>query len=146
MNLGFLANLAGIKWKIFTGLAGLSFAAAAFFLLMAQMENRHLRKVNVQLEARINAPDIGYAAQLAQATTNVETLKLALDTQNVRLREQALASGTKLAELTTQIDRIRRENEKLRSDSAKILKGKPEGDTLAARVTDIDNRLLETLK
>lgn len=144
--MSWIETLTGMKWKIISGAAGIALLVAGFFLVVAQVENRYLVKKNVRLEELINDPDTGYIAQLAQANTNVETLTLAVETQNTKLRQQAEESARTLADLKATVARVQNDNARLRTASAKILNGKPRGNTLVERVTDVDNRLLETLK
>ena len=144
--MSWIETLTGIKWKIISGAAGIALLVAGFFLVVAQVENRHLVKKNVRLEEMINDPYTGYIVKLTQANTNVETLKLAVETQNKKLRQQAEESARTLADLKATVARVQNDNARLRAASAKILNGKPRGNTLAERVTDVDNRLLETLK
>ncbi len=144
--IGFGAGVAGLPWKIATGVAGLSTIVAAGFLLSAQIENRHLRKIGSELEQRINAPGTGYVSQVAQATTNVAQLKTAIAHQRVLFETAAKADRDRLARLEADIRQVRIANNKLRADSAAIAKTPPHGDTLEARVLDIDARVLETLE
>ncbi|WP_242136997.1 hypothetical protein [Sphingomonas sp. TREG-RG-20F-R18-01] len=143
---GILDILTGWKWKIAVGAGGLVLAAAAFFLLQAQLENRHLTKQVTQLEGRINDRTTGYVAQLAQATTNVKQLSVALDTQNEKLKTQAAQSGAELARLNAQISVIQHDNLRLKANSASLMNHDIKGDTLEQRVGDVDRALLETLK
>lgn len=147
MNIGGMVDaVTGLRWKIAAGAAALVIAAAGIWLLSLQIENRHLGKLNTNLEARINAPGIGYAAKLAQAETNAATLSGTIDTVNAKLRQQEADAAKTVGELTVQIATINRANATLRANSAHIITGKPEGVTLEARVKDVDARVLETLK
>lgn len=144
--MGFLASLAGLKWKLISGGAAAMLVVASLFLLKAQMDNRHLVKQVAQLDARINAPTVGYVAKLAQANTNVATLEGAVDRQNTALRTQAAASAKSLGVLSAQVANIQRENLTLKAQAARMLATKPQGSTITERITDIDQRVLETLQ
>lgn len=143
MNLG---SILGLKWKIGAIAGAVALVVASIALFSAQIENRHLLKQNAQLDARINDRSTGYIAQLAQATTNVEQLKVAIDTQNLKLRTQAAESSRKLSALTAEIADIKRDNLKLKAHAAALLATKPQGSTLEQRIRDIDRRNLETLQ
>ena len=141
-----LDTVTGWKWKAVGIGAGVVLAIAAFFLFQAQMENRSLTKLNNQLDARINNPATGYVAQLAQANTNVATLKTAVERQNVTIRTNAATADRKLAALNVALAGAERRNVGLRADAARILATPPKGNTLEQRVLDIDKRVLETLE
>ncbi len=139
-------TVTGIRWKIAAGAGVAILVIASFFLFQAQMENRHLTKLNAQLDARINNPTTGLNAQLAQARTNSLQLESALATQNQRLREQATESNARLTALTARLTEIQRQNRQLAADRARIMATPPRGTTLDERVRDIDTRVLETLR
>lgn len=141
-----LDTVTGWKWKAAGIGAVVILAVASFFLFQAQMQNRSLTKLNTQLDARINNPATGYVAQLAQANTNVATLKTAVERQNVTIRTNAATADRKLAALNVALAGAERRNVGLRADAARILATPPKGNTLEQRVLDIDKRVLETLE
>jgi len=139
-------SLLGIREKLAVGGAAIALLIASFFLLQAQMENRSLTKLNNQLDARINNPATGYVVQLAQANTNVATLKTAVERQNVTIRTNAATADRQMAALNVALASAERRNVGLRADAARILNTPPKGNTLEQRVLDIDKRVLETLE
>jgi hypothetical protein len=141
-----LDTVTGWKWKAAGIGAVVILAVASFFLLQAQMENRSLTKLNNQLDARINNPATGYVVQLAQANTNVATLKTAVERQNVTIRTNAATADRQMAALNVALAGAERRNVGLRADAARILATPPKGNTLEQRVLDIDKRVLETLE
>ena len=141
-----LDTVTGWKWKAAGIGAVVILAVASFFLLQAQMENRSLTKLNNQLDARINNPATGYVVQLAQANTNVATLKTAVERQNVTIRTNAATADRQMVALNVALAGAERRNVGLRADAARILATPPKGNTLEQRVLDIDKRVLETLE
>jgi hypothetical protein len=120
-SLGFrIAGAAGILGTLLLGL----------LLIAAKGEIRHLTKVNQGLEER-----------LAVCVGNTAVLENAIARQNAAMAVRAAADARKLADSTARLAAVQaaqRRSSKL--DAA------PKGDTLDARVRDVDARLLETLQ
>ena len=138
--------LGGIKWKIGAVVGGIGMVGCAVALLFAHIENRHLTKVNDNLDRQINAPKVGYVARLADAEHNTALLKGEIVKVNGKLKQQADESARKLAETTAIVARVQRENVTLKQQAARLLATPPKGDTLEARMRDVDARVLEGLK
>lgn len=135
-----------IGWKGGTIAASFAMVVLGGFLVMAQLENRHLSKVNANLDALINDPKVGYVAKLAQAETNTATLKLGLERQRDSWKAEATKNARLLAETTARLAAAQDETRRAERQVGALLATKPRGATLEARVLDVDQRLLETLK
>lgn len=128
------------------------YGAAAGLVIMAVLyayallDNRHLNRVNSQLDARITDPVTGYERRVAQANTNVENLKVAIERQTAEWKTQSAAAAATLAETQRRLDNAQAATKKAEARSAVLLSRPPVGDTLEARIKDVDARILESLK
>ena len=132
-------------WKIGTVGAGIVCAVLMFFLATSASENRALTAQRTLLSEQINDPKTGYVVRLAQAATNVETLKVALVTQRRSFEQQA---DVRNAALRQSEERLRVAQALTRGMEVKLtrfLATKPQGTTLEDRVRDIDARAMSEL-
>jgi DNA anti-recombination protein RmuC len=135
--------LSGHIWKIATGGAAALALLLCALLMSSYFENRDLSKQRNTLAAQINDPQTGYIAQLAQARTNVETLKVEVDKQNKALDKMSAESNARLAAARTALAKAQAETKALEKRLAGFLATKPQGATLEARVRDIDARAMK---
>jgi hypothetical protein len=134
-----------LKWKI-SAIAGCALMlAAGVALLLGYAENRHLQKVTRNQDALINAPGTGYVARLAQSETNTVQLKTAIETQRKQFEAKAAADAAVLSETARRLAAAQVLTRRAQAGAAKILATPPQGDTLDARIRDVDARLLETM-
>jgi hypothetical protein len=138
--------LTGGLWKIMTGLAGLLSIALSLALANSYFQNRTLQHQVAVIDARINDPKTGFIMKLAQADTNVATLKVALDQQNLKLQAQSDADAKALSDVEAALDAVQHDNQKKDRVISKFLAIPPKGDTLIDRYQDIDQRLVGGLK
>jgi hypothetical protein len=152
--LGLIENLIngalGLKWKILTGAGVAATVIMGIALLIAYSDNAHLQKVARNQDILINGnPDTGtpgYVQKLAQAETNTQQLKSAIDAQRVAFEAKAAKDAAVLADTTRLLSAAQAETRDARAAAAKLLASPAHGDTLDARVRDVDARILETLK
>lgn len=142
----FLSKVVGLKWKLIAGAASVSLLGVGFLLAVAQMDNRHLSKINDGLDARINDKNTGLVVQLAQAATNAATLKVSTERQTTELKARAAEDRTRLEAATAALAIAQRKTRVAEARAAILLSQPPRGDTLDARILDVDARLLEMLK
>lgn len=132
-------------WKLATGGAALLAVVLSAFLMSSYFENRDLMAQRNELTRQINDPKTGFVARMAQAQTNIETLKAAVESQNdayQRLSNESTARVNGLrAEVLAAQKRERIVTEKLQQ----FLATKPQGATLEERIADIDRRALSEL-
>lgn len=133
-------------WKLAAGGAVAVTLGLAATLVVVKIDNNQLANLNAQLDARINDPSTGYVARLAQATTNVETLKAALVEQNTVYQRKSDADAARLRETEAKLAVALIERAKIQKQVNAFLAIKPRGNTLEDRVLDVDTRLLEMLK
>lgn len=132
-------------WKIATGGAAILALVLGFFLLTTTLENRSLTKQRDKLSLSITDPNTGYIARLTQSRTNVVTLEGAIKTQNEAYEKQSKAAQAELARLKKELSAAQAETRASERRLSQFLATKPKGNTLAERVTDIDNRVLKDL-
>lgn len=141
-----MIGLLSAPWKIATGAATAATLALAAMLVVVKIDNHNLTRLNDQLDSRINDPRTGYVAQLAQATTNVETLKVQLAEQTDAFQKKSDADAAKLHETEARLAAALLARDKIQQQVDAFLAIKPRGDSLEARVRDVDSRLLEMLQ
>lgn len=141
-----LASLAGIKWKLLAGIAGISLLAVTAALIYARIDNVHLSRINHALDKRINDPESGLLVTVAQCRTNAETAIAGLETQNKAIQSQADTARKALADATARLAAAQAETRRAEKRVAILLSKPPVGATLEARVQDVDKRFLESLK
>jgi glycosyltransferase A (GT-A) superfamily protein (DUF2064 family) len=135
-------------WKLATAGAAVLTAILGVFLFMSHLETKQLTAQRNKLIAQIEDPKTGFVARLTQANANVETLQDAVKVQNVKLQEQAVAAESdkrRLAALRVELATAQKETAAMQLRLNHFLATKPQGDTLDARVRDIDKRILEEL-
>ena len=132
-------------WKIGTFTAGLICLILSGFLIASTLENRSLVAQRSSLSAQINDPKVGFVAQLAQANTNVETLKVALDTQRKSFETKAAQREAVLAETSRKLEVAQAASRTMQLKLDRFLATKPQGAILEDRVRDIDQRALSEL-
>lgn len=133
-------------WQIGAVAAGAALIVSSGFLVAAQVENRRITELNRVLDERITHPTTGYVVRLAQAQTNAETVKAALEKQVADLKLAAAQDAAKLAETERKLAAAQRDTEAARRQVAEFLSLPPQGDTLEQRIQDVDARFLEMLK
>jgi len=136
----------GLRWKLVAGGGIILLLIVSGFLLYAQIENRHLARVNAELDARINNPTTGLLVTVAQCRTNAETAIGAVEQQNSALATRAAESARALADTTAKLEAAQKLTRAAESRVAVLLSRPPVGVTLEDRVKDVDARLLESLK
>lgn len=138
--------LSKFAWQIGGVAAGVLLLVASGFLIAAQVENSRVTELNRALDDKITNPTTGYVVKLAQAQTNVITVKTALERQVSDLKASAERDRLRLAATEARLQAAQRESAQARRDAAKILATPPQGDTPVERYDDVDARLLEQLK
>lgn len=136
------AEIRANAWKIaaFAGLAGV--AAASFFLLLAQVENRRLVKVNDSLDKRV----VAETQARVQAETNTEQLKTAFANQKQQMERRAAEDARVLADTRQRLAAAQRETRDARDQVNAFLRRPPQGSTICEQYEDIDRRGMEDLK
>lgn len=120
----------GLKWKIGTGLGLLASIGLAVALVAAKIENR-VKQHTIDGQA---AAIVRLTSDLATSRANFDGLKAATD-------RAAAQQATRLADTERRLAAVR-----AAAPKPQILTAPPKGDTLEARVRDVDARFLETLK
>lgn len=139
-------SLTATPWKIATVASGAVILGLVGAMVVVKLDNRQITKLNEQLDTRINDPSTGYVARLAQANTNVETLKVQLAEQNEAFLKKSNADAARLKETEAKLAAALAERAKIQRQVDQFLAIKPRGNTLEERVIDVDTRLLEILK
>lgn len=140
-----LAPFTGQLWKVATGGAALVALVLSALLLSSYFENRNLVTQRNTLTASINDPKTGYIAQLAQARTNVETLKVEVASQNAAYTKLSADSQARLAASEKQLAAAQAQTRAMEKKVDGFLATEPQGATLEDRIQDIDNRALQEL-
>lgn len=141
MSLPFPLSLAtGQLWKIATGGAAIALLVVSALLMSSYFERKDLTSQRQALYTQINDPKVGFIAQLAQARTNVETLKAEIEVQNAAYDKLSAESKALLAQKTTELAAAQAETKTMELKLHGFLATKPKGDTLDERVRDIDSR------
>lgn len=133
-------------WQIGAGVAAAALLTVTGFYIAAQVENRRVTELNTILDARISDPVTGYVVKLAQAETNVITVRTGLERQVAALRAAADAAEAKLHETEAALVIAQRESREAQRVAAEIMATRPQGETLEERILDVDARILESLK
>jgi hypothetical protein len=137
--------LQGQLWKVATGLVGVVSIGLIAMLMASYFENRDLMHQRTVLMTSINDPKTGYIAQLSQAHTNVETLKVSLDTQRVALQAKADDANRELRVTEANLAAAQAKTKAMEVRLNKFLATGPQGATAADRIRDIDRRGLEEM-
>jgi len=130
----------GHLWKVATAGAGLVCLVLSAFLMSSYFENRDLMKQRTALQHSITDPKTGYVARLAQATTNVATLKHEVEVQNAAYEKLSAESKALLATKTAELAKAQAATRSMQLRLNGFLATKPQGATLEDRVRDIDAR------
>ena len=138
--------LSGQLWKFATAGAALIALGLSLALLNASIENRSLTKQITVAEKRINDPKTGLVVRLAQAETNVVTVRVALTRQNEQLKQHSAQAEARLALLSAQLSDTQRRNRRNLDKINKLMALPPQGPQPIDRYEDIDRRLVESLK
>lgn len=138
-----MSLLTGQIWKIATGGAAVVALLLSALLLSSYFQNRDLSRQRAALAASINNPQTGYIAQLAQARTNVETLKVEVQRQNVAYDKLSAESQAALAAAQARMAKAQVETRAMERKLAGFLATAPQGATLEDRVRDIDERAMK---
>lgn len=132
-------------WKIAASLAAVCSIVLSALLLSSYFENRELAMQRTELSKQINDPKTGFVVRLAQANTNVETLKVALDAQRKSFEGKAREREAVLAESERKLAAAQAKSRAMQLKLDRFLATKPQGTTLDERVRDIDQRMLAEL-
>ena len=140
-----LNPLAAPAWKLATVAVGIACAILIALLTYAGIENRGLAAARTELASRINDPKTGYVVRLAQAQTNVETLKVALETQRASFQTESARQNVALRASEERLAVAQAQTRTMETKLARFLATAPQGATLEERVRDIDQRILSEL-
>lgn len=140
-----LDTLKAQAWKIATILAGVVSLSLVAFLIAANFENRDLMSQRQALAQSINDPKTGYIAQLSQARTNVETLKVAIDEQRKRFQAEAVKNNASLRAAEQRLAVAQAQTKDMEVRLNRFLSTAPKGDTPEEQLRDIDRRGLEEM-
>lgn len=132
-------------WKLATGGAALLTIILSAFLLSSYFENRDLMSQRNELAKQINDPKTGFVARMAQAQTNIETLKATVESQNTAYRNLSQQSEARLASLRAEVVAAQKREQIVSQKLQQFLATKPQGATLEERIEDIDRRALSEL-
>jgi len=130
-------------WKIATGCAAALSIILSALLLSAHFESQTLEHQRDQLTAQIADPQTGYVAKLAQARTNTEQLKAALDQQTEAYHKLSVESENRLADARRKLILAQAQTSKMEKRLQNFLSTTPQGTTLESRIRDIDARALK---
>lgn len=133
-------------WKLATGTAALVAVLLGFALTQSYLENRYLARQIELADKRINDPKTGFQARLAQSHTNAATLATSLNVQSSAMIKSQSEAEIRLAETEAQLALAHRQNKEQLAKILKLLATPPKGVTILDRYSDIDNRLMESLK
>lgn len=134
--------LARFGLKILGGLAGIGVIVLAFLLVVEKAETRHLSKVNERLTG-----DLAQARRdLAQAQTNVLTVRAALDRQNAALENLRIEGRRRIAAAEARLAEAQRNRADAERRAARIASSPPQGATDCEQLLDIDRRVTENLR
>ena len=140
-----LKSLFSTPWKLATIGAGILSLVLVSLLMASGFENRDLTRQRTELANRINDPKTGFVVRLAQAQTNVETLKVALETQRASFKKESDKQNLALRASEQRLATAQRETRAMEVKLQRFLATKPQGDTLEDRVRDIDERAMTEL-
>ena len=132
-------------WKLATIGAGVVCLVLSALLLSSTFENRSLVQQRNALALQITDPNTGFVARLAQANTNVETYKTALETQRKSFEAKAAEREAVLADTQQRLEAAQATSRAMQLKLDRFLATKPQGSTLDERVRDIDRRALSEL-
>lgn len=141
-----IGAISAAPWKAATLGAAIVALGLGGMLVSEKLKSNHLATENKKLVERIDDPLTGYVVRLAQAHTNVETLKAELDRQNAAIQQQADADAAKLRDTESRLSEALKDRAKIQQQVNRMLATAPQGSTLQERVLDVDARLLENLK
>jgi len=134
------AILTGNLWKLATGGAAIVGLVLSALLMTSYFENRDLMCQRTALQTSINDPQTGYVARLAQANTNVATLKHEIEIQNTAYDKLSAESKALLASKQAELAKAQAATRAMQLRLNGFLATKPQGATLEDRVRDIDAR------
>lgn len=133
------AEIRANAWKIATVAIGLG---AAVLLTFSYVEQRHLRKVNANLDARV----VAETRARVQAETNVAQFKTAIASQKQQMERRAADDARVLAETTAKLAAAQRDSRAARDQVSAFMRRPPQGSTICEQYEDIDRRGMEELK
>lgn len=133
----------GQLWKGATAGATVIAVVLIGLLISSYFVNRDISRQRDALSAQINDPTTGYVAQLAQARTNVETLKVEVQRQNAAIDQLSQDSQRRLAEAERRLAAAQAYATRVERQLAGFLATGPSGATLEDRVRDIDERAMK---
>jgi hypothetical protein len=145
--MGILGDLTGgFLWKA-GAVAGVAAAVGlGVTALVERIELGHVRHDRDALSAQIEKPVTGWRARLAQSEANVATVSAALDDQSARLQALSAADAARLKALAGEVETANRRAATAEARSHQIFNAPLNGATTCDRVSDVDRRLLESLK
>lgn len=136
----------GIQDKIIAiGLAALLTISAAVNLKQ-WFHARDLRTANRVLDKQINDPKTGYAVRLATCRGNVQTLGGGIDRQNASIAANAARGAAAVADATKFVADAQVKTAQAIKEANDILSAPMAGATVCEQMTDLDRRIMESLK
>lgn len=141
-----ILNLTTIPQKIGLAVGGVALLASVSFNIAHMAEINTLTREKAKLETSLNDPKTGYVVRLSQAKTNSVQCESSLDTQNTNFKNLSNSSTTKIVALQAQIDTEHAKRVAAEKSAAVFLARKPQGNTDAEKMADVDRQVLEDLK
>jgi hypothetical protein len=139
----FISKLLGSR--LFSIGASVSLLLLGALYAYALLDNRHLNRVNAELESKINHPVTGYVHRLETAKTSAATLQTSIERQNAAFTAQSRAAAEQLADTRRQLVEAKKATKRAEAKAAVLLATPPKGNTLEERIEDIDARIMESL-
>jgi hypothetical protein len=130
-------------WKLATGGAAIIALLLTVLLFSSYKVNQDLTQQRAVLQKSINDPETGFIVQLAQARTNVETLKVEVERQSQAYDKLSKDSEIALAAARAKLAVAQQETKAIERKVAGFLATKPQGATLEDRIRDIDDRAMK---
>lgn len=139
-------GLTSVKWQALTGLATVAALGLSVALMIEKVESRHQRKLATNYYALIHDKNTGYIAQLAQMRSNLAALQGSLDQQSAAVRKISAESEARLADAAQKLVAAQQATKRAESRVAVLLSNPPRGNTLEARILDVDARVMEAVQ
>lgn len=130
-------------WKYATG------GVSIVLVLVVIVAGINIRSAGRQIDTlldRIENPKTGYIARLATEEASTATLRASIEVQNGAIETMSKESEAALAAANRKLALEAKARRVAENRAAVLLGRRPVGSTLEARIIDVDNRVLETLK
>lgn len=134
-----------VAWKLGTIGAGIVALVLSALLLSSYFETRSLTHQRDALAVEINDPQTGFIAKLAQAHTNTAQLQAGFEHQIVVMRAAAADNARVLASTRAALAAATATARANQNRVDTLMAAPPQGNTLQARITDVDNRIMQDL-